>query len=270
MVGRRKKEAFQTLKGRHKKRIDNCSTRFLSQGGKEVFIKAILQAILTYTMACCLLPNSLCDDLENIIAKYWWQKGHGKRGIHWCTWKNLCFLKENGGLGFRNLSQFNVALLAKQGWNLIHYPNSLLARVLKAKYYPYSTFLEAQLGTLPSLTWKSIWAAKGLLQQGLSWQISKGNKVSIWNDRRVQEMESLERHNRSDSMQLEFVLDLIDSMTRKWKEELINNTFHPEVARTILQIPLSESVHEDFQVGRANQQRNTQSVVPINYYKLLI
>ncbi|XP_040947394.1 uncharacterized protein [Gossypium hirsutum] len=100
--------------------------------------------------------------------------------------------------------------------------------------------------------------------------LRQGNKVSIWNDRRVQGMESLERHNRSDSMQLEFVLDLIDSMTRKWKEELINNTFHPEVARTILQIPLSESVHEDFQVGGANQQRNTQSVAPINYYKLLI
>ncbi|KAA3476816.1 reverse transcriptase [Gossypium australe] len=36
------------------------------------------------------------------------------------------------------------------------------ARVLKVKYYPKSNFLEAQLGTLPSLTWKIIWAAKGL------------------------------------------------------------------------------------------------------------
>ncbi|KAH1046406.1 hypothetical protein J1N35_037190 [Gossypium stocksii] len=85
MVGRRKNESFQNLKDRFKKLIDNWSTRFLSQGRREVFIKAILQAVPTYTMACFLLPRSLCDDLENIIAKYWWKKGHGKRGIHWCT-----------------------------------------------------------------------------------------------------------------------------------------------------------------------------------------
>ncbi|KAK5839778.1 hypothetical protein PVK06_008617 [Gossypium arboreum] len=51
MVGRRKNESFQNLKDRLKKHIDNRSNRFLSQGEKEVFIKAILQAIPTYTMA---------------------------------------------------------------------------------------------------------------------------------------------------------------------------------------------------------------------------
>ncbi|KAH1072990.1 hypothetical protein J1N35_025318 [Gossypium stocksii] len=42
MVGRRKKESFQNLKDRFKKCIDNWSVRYLSQSGKEVFIKAIL------------------------------------------------------------------------------------------------------------------------------------------------------------------------------------------------------------------------------------
>lgn len=39
-------------------------------GGKEVFIKAILQAILTYTMACFLLPKVLCDELESIVPRF--------------------------------------------------------------------------------------------------------------------------------------------------------------------------------------------------------
>lgn len=151
MLGK-SKASFQNLKDRIKMRIDSWSTKYLSQGGKEVFIKAILQTIPTYSMACFLLPRSLCDDDENIITKFWWQKSRGQKGIHWCKWQYLCSLKEIGGLGFRKFSQFNIALLAKQGWRLINCPNSLLAKVLKAKYYPQSSFMEARLGNIPSLT----------------------------------------------------------------------------------------------------------------------
>ncbi|KAH1107357.1 hypothetical protein J1N35_011125 [Gossypium stocksii] len=266
MVGRRKKEAFQNLKDRIKKQIDNWSTRFLSQRGKEVFIKAILQAVPIYSMACFLLPKSLCVELESILAKYWWHQSRGKKGIYWCTWQNLCFLKENGGLGFRNLSQFNVVLLAKQGWRLISYPSSLLARVLKAKYYPRSNFLKAQLETLPSLTWKSIWAAKGLLKKGLCWRIRRGNKVSIWNDCWIQGIDSIARPYNSRNSHIELVSDLIDNTNRKWRTELVNNTFQLMVSRSILQIPLSEIEHEDFQVW-GGETTGTYSVR--SAYKLL-
>lgn len=82
LVGRRKKAAFQSLKDRLKQRIDNWSVKYLSQGGKEVFIKAVLQSVPTYSMACFLLPKSLCNELEGIIARFWWGENRGKKGIH--------------------------------------------------------------------------------------------------------------------------------------------------------------------------------------------
>ncbi|KAA3479946.1 reverse transcriptase [Gossypium australe] len=163
MVGRKKKLSFQNLK-------DRFNVKHLSQGGKEVFIKAILQSIPTYTMACFLLPKTLSAELESIITKFWWQKSRGKKGIHWCVWKDFCSLKENGGLGFRNRDKFNVAMLAKK------------ARVLKAKYYPNSNFINAQLGDLPSLTWKCVWAAKELLESSLCWRVRMGDRISVWGD----------------------------------------------------------------------------------------
>ncbi|KAG8488137.1 hypothetical protein CXB51_018778 [Gossypium anomalum] len=51
-------------------------------------------------------------------------------------------------------------------------------------------------------------------------------------------------------MQIELVSDLIDNTNRKWRAELISNTFQPEVTRSILQIPLSKSDHEGFQVWK--------------------
>ncbi|KAA3467389.1 reverse transcriptase [Gossypium australe] len=147
------------------------SIKYISQGGKEVFIKAILQTIPTYTMSCFLLPKSFCSELENIMSSFWWNKSNGKRGMHWCTWKALSVSKEAGGMGFRDLKFFNISLLAKQGWRLLRNPNSLLVRTLKAKYYKDSDFLKSELGNLPSFTWKSLWAEKGLLLKGLGWRI---------------------------------------------------------------------------------------------------
>lgn len=58
-------------------------------------------------------------------------------------WDDLCKPKFQGGLGFRNLTAFNKSLLAKQVWRIINYPNSLMARVLKGKYFKNSDVMEA-------------------------------------------------------------------------------------------------------------------------------
>ncbi|KAA3475598.1 reverse transcriptase [Gossypium australe] len=249
MIGRKKKESFQILKDKMKQRIDHWSTRHLSQGGKEIFIKSILQAISTYTMACFLLPKTLCVEIESIMAKFWWQKGIGRKGIHWCEWRKLCELKENGGLGFRNMCQFNTALLSKQGWRLIVYPNSLLARVLKAKYFPNSDFLNASLGNLPSLTWRSIWATKGLLMSGMGWRVGRGTEISVWEDHWIPGKE-INGWDHQTENEVELVADLIDDEKSEWKTELVERTFTADIAEKILQIPLAKNLGVDMQIWR--------------------
>ena len=86
-------------------------------------------------------------------------------------------------MGFRSLSAFNKALLAKQCWRLLKHPDSLVAQLLKAKYYPLTRVLEVHLGSNPSLTWRSIWNAMDLLKAGLRWRIGDGESVQIFEDR---------------------------------------------------------------------------------------
>lgn len=45
-----------------------------------------------------------------------------------------------GGLGFRNMQIFNKAMLAKQAWRVMNNSGTLMARVLKGKYYPSVPF----------------------------------------------------------------------------------------------------------------------------------
>ncbi|KAA3468559.1 reverse transcriptase [Gossypium australe] len=214
--------------------------------GKEIFIKFVLQAIPTFAMSCFLLPKVLCEKIESILARFWWQKGPGKRGIHWCQWRFLCRSKEEGGLGFRRMDQFNIALLAKQGWRLLNFPDSLVAKVFKAKYFPDSNFLQSRLGSSCSYIWRSIWATKGILEKGLLWKVGTGENISISQDYWIPNYVNGRLMSRFDNFPCDKVVGIISSTKREWNKELIVNTFPEDVAELILRIPLATVPHEDF------------------------
>lgn len=54
-----------------------------------------------------------------------------------------------------------------------------MGRVLKVKYYPFAMFMDVSLGSHPSFLWRSIWAAKGLLQISCDWQVGDDLSISL-------------------------------------------------------------------------------------------
>ncbi|KAJ0008133.1 hypothetical protein Pint_29753 [Pistacia integerrima] len=157
--------------------------KYLSQAGKETLLKAVIQALPTYSMGVFKIPKTILHELNKLTKNYWWGQKNDENRIHWCSWDKMKLSKTNGGLGFRDLELFNLAMLAKQGWRLLHYPNSLAARVLSAKYYPEGNFLEAKVKRTSSFIWRSVMAARSVLESGLMWRIGDGSKAQIWQDK---------------------------------------------------------------------------------------
>ena len=85
--------------------------------------------------------------------------GHGRssnRGINWLSWKKLSMHKTQGGMGFKDLSMFNLAMLGKQGWKVIWEPDSLVSRIFKARYFPNNSNFTVTIGHNPSYVWRII------------------------------------------------------------------------------------------------------------------
>lgn len=87
--------------------------------------------------------------------------------------------KSGGGLGFRDLNCFNLAMLAKFGWRLLMDNHSLVSRVLKANYYPESSFLEAKDGLNSSWAWLSILEGRKVIQRGIRWKVGNGRSIRV-------------------------------------------------------------------------------------------
>ena len=166
LVGRKKTESFTHIKQQIWKKLQGWELKLLSQAGREILIKAIAQALPTYTISCFKLPLTLCNEIEALIRKFFWGQRGDNRKIHWVKWSDLCKPKSQGGMGFKDLAMFNDALLAKQTWRLIHDTQSLFYKVFKAKFFPNTSMMEARAPSNASYAWKSILKGRDVIKRG--------------------------------------------------------------------------------------------------------
>ena len=133
-------------------------------------------------MSCFDLTKTFCSELNTLLGKFWWSQQDKQNPMHWLSWDKLIQPKAMGGLGFRDMYSFNIAMLSRQGWRLIQNPNSLCARILKARYYSNTSVLEAVEHDGISYAWRSILHGINLVKHGYIWRIGDGALVKIWDD----------------------------------------------------------------------------------------
>ncbi|KAI5317842.1 hypothetical protein L3X38_037549 [Prunus dulcis] len=133
MWGRSKKDALSFVKDRLLCKVQGWKQGLLSQAGRETLSKSVALAIPTYPMSIFLFPKGFCGELDGILANFWWGHSGNKNKIHWINWWALGLPKHEGGMGFRNLHEFNLALLAKKCWRLLTEPDSFWAKMIKSR-----------------------------------------------------------------------------------------------------------------------------------------
>lgn len=141
-------------------------------------------------------------------------------------------------MGFRNLLAFNKALLAKQMWRLIQYPNSIMAKAFKARYFRNSDIMVAEIGYRPSYVCRSLLWGRDLIQKGLCWRVGDEKLISVKDDHWIPKLPGFKSnigYLASSSDKASTLMNGHDN----WDEDAIRNLFPPVAAEAILDIQLS-------------------------------
>lgn len=219
----------------------------LSKAAKEILVKSVLEATPTYIMSCFHLTKEMCGNLSSIPSNFWWGADDGERKVHWIAWENkMCTSKKEGGMGFRDFEAFNQALLAKQTWRLVKFPNSVCARVLKARYYKEHSIMSATCPTGGSYTFRSIIHGRNLLRHGMIWRIGNRTNVNIFHDQWIPRKGSMTPLGRVSVPGVQKVVDLLAPDGISWNKVRLAQMFPRSEADEIELIVVGGSSVPDF------------------------
>ena len=67
VVGKNRRASLNYIKEMIWGKLQGWKEKLLSQAGREVLLKTVVQAIPTFAMSCLKLPVGLCNDIEAMI-----------------------------------------------------------------------------------------------------------------------------------------------------------------------------------------------------------
>ncbi|KAF7833399.1 uncharacterized protein G2W53_015732 [Senna tora] len=118
----------------YKKKLQPWKNHLLSQAARLTLIKFVLTAIPTYHMSYYRLSKQETQKCNSLIARFFWGSEANRRKPHMVAWDKICQPFKLGGLGVKNMSDFNFDMLAKQLWRIIQETSSLFSQIMTRKY----------------------------------------------------------------------------------------------------------------------------------------
>ncbi|GKB87696.1 RNA-directed DNA polymerase, eukaryota, reverse transcriptase zinc-binding domain protein [Tanacetum coccineum] len=88
-----------------------------------VFFRSLIASVLatmqTSWASVLLIPKTIVKEIDKIMKKFLWSYGSEENGRSKVAWKIVYCPKKEGGLGLKQLGDWNEVLLSKQIWKII-------------------------------------------------------------------------------------------------------------------------------------------------------
>ncbi|KAL0444031.1 UNVERIFIED_CONTAM: hypothetical protein Slati_2125800 [Sesamum latifolium] len=140
-------------------------------------------------------------------------------------------------MGMRNLKEFNINLLSKYAWRILTITNSLVYRLYKARYFSGMMLEQARGKGFISYAWRSILAAKPLLQTGCRWRIGDGSSIKITTTPWLLRPTTFQLGMLPQSLGADATVNVLLDDDGEWNEKMIRSEFDSLDVEWILLTP---------------------------------
>ena len=148
-------------------KLTGWRTKCLSWAGRRTLKCSVAQSILNYNMSTFNIPKKVCENLDSLSKRFWWNPKKPKGNfLAWRLWDKICYPKSQGGLGFKKAKDINNALLAKLAWMIASKRDSLCMNILRSNYKFSKDWLHFEPLKRASPIWKAIEHAKKIIVKG--------------------------------------------------------------------------------------------------------
>ena len=106
---------WDSVEERFRKRLVSWKLQYISKGGRATLIRSSLSSLPIYHLSLFRAPLKVCVRLERIQRQFLWGGSDLEKKVSLVSWATVCTEKKKGGIGIKNLSKMNKALLSK--WN---------------------------------------------------------------------------------------------------------------------------------------------------------
>ncbi|KAL0462633.1 UNVERIFIED_CONTAM: hypothetical protein Slati_0150900 [Sesamum latifolium] len=179
-----------------------------------------------------------------MTAKFFWH-GELEQRTHWVAWRTICQPLKDGGLGFRRLKEYNIALLAKQAWRVATNPCTLLHDILCHRYFPGANFLRSWNNAFPLIYMALVARCEELAghrDQMEDWRWKVG--AYCWPPVATTAL-TFQPIVRPRTLPEDAKVASLLNQHRDWNEELVRSEFLPSDAECILSIELQQTTSPD-------------------------
>ncbi|KAG7594499.1 Reverse transcriptase zinc-binding domain [Arabidopsis thaliana x Arabidopsis arenosa] len=164
------------------KRFNSWAASFLSYAGRLLLIKSVIYGLVNFWSSAFILPKACLKKMESLCARFLWSGSIDSfRGAK-VAWSQVCYPKEEGGLGLRRLDAWNSTLCLKLVWLLFSGSGSLWVAWHHHHHIKGSSFWSLKASATDSWNWKSLLLLRPLAEQFLVCNVRNGKTASFWFD----------------------------------------------------------------------------------------
>ncbi|KAL6576884.1 hypothetical protein OROMI_011160 [Orobanche minor] len=174
-------DMYGPLLSKIKNKILTWNHHLLSTGGRLELIKSVLNSIDLYCLQVLKPPENVIIAIERLFNKFLWGTNDNRRRLHWAAWSRLCYPKDEGGFGCRDLHDIIKAGEIKLWWRFRTIDN-IWSNFLRKKYCSRLHPMIIKLNPKSSPVWKNLCGIRAVANDKFFWHSGNG-MVSFWHDR---------------------------------------------------------------------------------------